>query len=308
MIAETSSLPSPDATLHLRTWRPDGAPRGAVVISHGMAEHGGRYARLAEALTGAGWLVTAHDHRGHGQSTTDATRGHFVDADGWRLVVDDVAAVIGRVRSELGGAPVALLGHSMGAAIATTVAWRHPGILDALVLSGPAGVVPEPLRLGGLLAARVERRRLGARGLSKVLDRLSFGDFNRPFEPARTPFDWLSRDPVEVDAYLADPHCGHLVSTQLWVDQLTAMGHNASVTRLAAMPSTLPVYVFAGDADPVGRQGRNLHALVRKLTAAGLVDVSLRLWPAGRHELLNDTCRDEVTAALLGWLDRKLPR
>jgi alpha-beta hydrolase superfamily lysophospholipase len=160
----------------------------------------------------------------------------------------------------------------------------------------------------GRLVARIERARLGPKGKSSLMNTLSFEEFNKPFRPNRTAFDWLSRDDAEVDKYIADPLCGFAVSIQLWVDLLDALGHISSPDQQARIPRDLPVYVFCGSEDPVGEQTRSVKQLLEAYGRAGLGDVTHEFYAGARHETLNETNRDEVTKDLIAWLDARIRR
>lgn len=298
---ELAHIADDGTALFLRRWSPDGAPRAVVQIAHGLAEHSGRYARLAGALVAVGHVVYAHDHRGHGHSAPPGDLGFFGETEGWGKCVGDLASITRRARQEHPGLPVALLGHSMGSFMAQDYAARHGDLVSALILSGSNGAPPAIAGVGRLLA-RIERARLGPRGKSPLLRKLMFGDFNKPFRPARTDFDWLSRDEREVDKYVADPLCGFDFSTQLAIDMLDALGGLVAPAALARVPKTLPVYVFSGTRDPVGA---NIDGLIAALKGAGL-NVSAKLYPEGRHEMLNETNREEVTRDLVAFLDGAL--
>jgi len=315
MRADTFTLQADDAArLFVYRWLPDeGMPlEGVVLIVHGMAEHAGRYARLAEALTAAGWATYGGDLRGHGRTAAGAEDlGLFALSGGFRRVVRDLEQTVAHVRQEHPGLPVVLLGHSMGSYVvqgylmAGGGAGAGGGDVQGAALSGTSGK-PSPLAGAARLIARLERRRLGPRGRSAVLDRLSFGAFNEAFRPNRTKFDWLTRDAAEVDRYLADPFCGFVVTTSLWIDVLDAMVDIARPEQQARLPKGLPVYVFTGSEDPVGERSKSVAQLVTALRAAGLGRVRQRIYSGGRHEMLNETNRDEVTRDLLAWLDAEV--
>lgn len=309
MQSSTDTLKTSDGvSLFLHMWSPDTAPRGIVQIVHGLAEHGGRYARFAEALTDAGWAVIADDHRGHGATAHTADEvGHFADDDGWNKAVADVEAIGAYARRKWPGVKLVRFGHSMGSSLTLHALSRFPGSVDAAVLSGPTGVIG-PLRKIGLLVTRIERMRLGKRGRSRLLHRMSFGDFNKAFEPARTAFDWLSRDEAEVDKYIHDPKCGFVVTTQHWFDHLIGLGDMVDPANLARIPKSLPVRIIGGSKDPVSKATRQLPALWNRMRSAGMTDVTERIWVDARHELLNDVVRDDVTADVLSWLDEHFPR
>jgi alpha-beta hydrolase superfamily lysophospholipase len=275
--------------------------RAVVQIAHGMAEHAARYARFAEALTSAGYAVYADDHRGHGKTASEADVGHFADREGWDLVLSDLRALGARAKEEQPGKKVIFFGHSMGSFFGQQLLQKHWRDYDGMILSGsnaPGSVLE---RLGGG-AARLERLRGGPRGKSALLAFLSFGSFNDAFKPARTEFDWLSRDAAEVDKYVADPRCGFRCTNQLWVDLLDGLRAIAT-SGFGSVRKDFPVLLFAGDRDPVSRGGKGVTELHERLRSAGLSRASIRLYVEGRHEMLNETNRDEVTRDVLAVLE-----
>lgn len=279
---------------------------GIVHVSHGMSEHGARYTRLAEALTARGLVVEAHDHRGHGRTAKNGDElGYFGPGDGFGRVKADLRGLLARARAAYPGLPQALLGHSMGSLIAQGVLPDEGGKLAAVLLSGTNGP-PSMMARAGVLVAKAERARLGERGKSAVITGMSFDAWNRSFSPNRTPYDWLSRDAAEVDKYVADSLCGFPATTTLWVQLLGAMPELASPAALGRIPKDLPFYVVAGAEDPVHERTKNLRGLLDAYTKAGLRDVTYRVYPGARHELFNETNRDEVTRDMAEWLTRKL--
>ena len=309
MRADTFSFKAEDGKdLFVYRWLPDeGAPRKAIVhVSHGMAEHAARYARVAEALTAAGYAVYADDHRGHGKTAGPDDLG-WMGPGGFRRSVQDIEQLLVFEKAENPGLPAVLFGHSMGSYFAQSFLVDAGSSIKAAVLSGTGGK-PSLIAAAGRLVARVERLRLGPRGKSKLLTALSFEEFNKAFRPNRTAFDWLSRDDAEVDKYIADPLCGFPVTTQLWVDLLDGLGHISSPAQQAKIPHDLPVYVLCGSEDPVGEQTRSVQQLLSAYGRVGLADVTHKFYPSGRHEVLNETNRDEVTRDLVAWLDARLSR
>jgi alpha-beta hydrolase superfamily lysophospholipase len=287
-----------------RRWLPEGRPRAAVQIAHGLAEHSARYARLAGALNAAGYAVYANDHRGHGPSSAPGDRGHFCDADGWTKTVGDLRTFNRLIAAEQPGVPIVFLGHSMGSFLGQAFVAEHSDALAGVAYSGSNGAPPRIATLGRLIA-RAERLRLGMRGKSKLIKQMWFGAFNKPFEPARTEFDWLSRDPKEVDAYVADPLCGFPFTNQLAIDLLDALTGLTAPDRLARIRKDLPIYVFSGERDPVGS---NIQGLIDALKKAGFTNLTTRIYPDARHETLNETNRGEVMRDLIGWLDGVVPK
>jgi alpha-beta hydrolase superfamily lysophospholipase len=287
------------ARVSARRWLPEGRPRAIVQIAHGLAEHSARYARLAAALNAAGYAAYASDHRGHGPKTAAADLGHFADEGGWGKVVGDLWTMNRLIAQEQPGVPIIFLGHSLGSFLGQEFVAEHSDALAGAVYSGSSGKPPAIATVGRLIA-RAERLRLGKRGKSQLIAQMWFGAFNKPFEPVRTAFDWLSRDDKEVDAYIADPYCGFPFSTQLAIDVLDALPGILAPERLARIRKDLPIYVFSGERDPVGA---NIQGLIDALKSAGFAKLNVRIYPGARHETLNENNREEVTRDLIAWLD-----
>lgn len=289
----------------VRCWRPQSAAKGVLQIIHGMAEHSARYARLAGALTEAGFVVYAHDLPGHGPHAEPGMRGHFADRRGWRVAVSSIRDVQRLAQREHPAKPIFMLGHSMGSFLLQHYVADSGSTLAGAVFSATSGDLG-PMRRVGLSLIRLEAAIYGVRHPSAVGERLSFKTFNKAFKPARTPFDWLSRDTAEVDRYVADPYCGYRVSTGLWIELLQMGGVLTSANRLRRVPKTLPVLMIAGERDPVSAGAHGPRALEHLYQQCGLRDITVRVYPDARHELFNDTCRDEVTRDLVGWLENRL--
>jgi alpha-beta hydrolase superfamily lysophospholipase len=279
-----------DDGARIAAWRlaPERSPKAVVQIAHGMAEHMARYERLGHALAAAGYAVYANDHRGHGASAGLHGLGDF-GPRGFAGVVADMAALSGVARAGHPGLPLMLLGHSMGSFAAQLYLLEHGHGLSGLVLSGTAA--------GDKLVEAVAASGGGGR----------LESFNAAFEPARTPFDWLSRDAAEVDAYVADPLCGFELKPTS-VQSVFQATHGASLDpRLASVRKDLPVLVISGGFDPVTGPGQTFaNTLVERYRAAGMRNVDHRIYPGGRHELFNETNRDEVTTDLIVWLNHSV--
>lgn len=301
---ETLRTPSPHDGLDLATyvWEPTGSPKAVVQIAHGMAEHAQRYDRLAQALTAAGYAVVAHDHRGHGATVADPRDvGYLADAGGWSAAIVDIRAVGEYARERFSGIPHVLLGHSMGSFMSRELVSRGGDGIDALVLSGTGG---DQGLLGkvGAIVATVEGKIRGRRHPSNLMNTLTFGAFNKPFKPARTDFDWLSRDTDEVDRYVADPACGAVFTSGFYADMLGGLHALSPDSNPAKIRKDLPVYLISGSVDPVGGDA-GVTSVRDQLVRVGMTDVTMKLYPEGRHELFNETNRDEVVADLVAWLD-----
>lgn len=285
--------------IHVQVWAPAGNPVGAIQLLHGMGEHIMRYERFAKSAAARGYVVYGHDHRGHGVS--EGERGYFTDENGWHRVVEDVRVVNDHIRSTCASKPVFMLAHSMGSFIGQAFAMRYGARLNGLVLSGSSS--PQRIQvLPGRLLAKLESWRLGRRGHSALIDALGFGAFNRRFRPIRTEMDWLTRDEAEVDKYLADPLCGGPFTCGFWVDFLGGLFELGSDLALARIPPDLPILITGGADDPVGGEN-GMKRLAMRYKQTSHQRVNLKIYPEGRHEMLNEVNREEVTADWLDWIE-----
>lgn len=293
-----SLIDAPDGhKIQSYVWPVDQA-KAWVHINHGMAEHAARYDRFAMALNQAGYCVVAHNHRGHGTSPTTIL-GHYDDKDGWNKVLQDISIVRDATCDpEL---PYILMGHSMGSFIAQSYLASIKRPVDALILSG-SNYQAAGLAKAGRLLAKLERWRLGKQSTSKLLQFLSFGSFNQAFKPNRTSFDWLSKDHDEVDKYVNDPLCGFDCSTQLWIDMLSGLIQLFTTASFNGIQKGLPIYIFGGDQDPVGEKGKGLPKLMQAYKKAGQSNVSMKLYPKGRHEMLNESNKEDVMLDTIKWI------
>ena len=302
---DTFWLNSSDAVpLFVNRWYADQPPKAVVMVAHGMAEHSARYERLGAALVAAGFELYIHDQRGHGKTAEHGTLGHYADENGWELVVSDLACLNHHIRQQHPQAPIFLLGHSMGSYIAQAYLMRHSSSLQGAILSGSNYQSTVLYRLARLIA-RFERWRQGKTGRSPLIDFLSFGSFNNAFKPNRTACDWLSRDPAEVDKYIDDPLCGFRCTNQYWCDLFGGLLQVTPVNNLAQIDRDLPLLVIGGECDPVS-DGKRQTDLANALRQAGNTHVQQKLYPGARHELLNESNRDEVTAYLIDWLEQAM--
>ncbi|SDF86202.1 alpha/beta fold hydrolase [Klenkia brasiliensis] len=285
-----ASFPSPADGLAIATYTWDdvpGTPVGVVQLVHGLAEHGPRYDRFARALVAAGFLVAAADNRGHGASVSDEVPLGSFGAAGVDGFVADIGAHARLLAEQHPDLPLFAFAHSLGSMGMQLALLDEPVRYAGVVLSGSTTLDGLGEVLAGLPA-----------------DQPGLAAFNAGFEP-RTGFEWLSRDAAEVDAYVADPLCGFPTEDAIIGGVLGQAGRAADPSSVRA---DLPLLLVSGDRDPVGgRGGINVTALGDRYRAAGLTDVTVSLYPEARHELVNETVRDAVTADVVGWLRAHLP-
>lgn len=275
-------------------------PRGLIHIAHGMGEHAARYEWAMTQLAAAGYHVTANDHRGHGQ--TAETLGDFGD-NGVNRTLEDIKGIIESESSQYPELPVVLFGHSMGSMLSQMFVERYGNLLDALVLSGTPGAA-HPFQAWLIhTIARFERWRLGDKATSALLQTLLFGGSNKDFddEPDATGFEWLSRDAGQVKLYVDDPMCGFVPCPQSLCDLFSEERLAWRGENLIRIPTSLPVYLFSGDADPVHNKLKNIMRLLAHYRGQGL-NVTTRFYAGGRHEMLNEINREEVVGDIVAWL------
>jgi alpha-beta hydrolase superfamily lysophospholipase len=288
-------------------WLPedDVKVKGVVQISHGMAEAAARYERTANALTASGYIVYANDHRGHGKTAGKVENVGYCGEDGFNWMVKDMYSLNGIIRRENPGLLVFLLGHSMGSFLSQSYISIYGDTIDGVILSGTSGRQGPILGIGTMLA-KLEMKRVGPKTSSNMLNKMSFGSYNKQFKPCRTDFDWLNRDEVAVDLYINDPYCGGVFSTGFFYDLTKGLRDIHKKETMERIPKDLPVYLFSGEKDPVGNCCKTVRSLIDDYKTLGIVDVSYKFYKDGRHEMLNELNRDEVIADVINWLDRHL--
>ena len=304
MKTESFEIPSSDQhTIRGTHWRAQDQVHGIIQIFHGLGEHHMRYERFAALAAARGFSVVAHDHRGHGAQAKELR--HLPGKDGWRALIGDGLKVNDMIGDQYPGVPIVLLGHSMGSFVAQSFSLLHEYRLTALILS--ASSWPALLKIiPGQILARIEGWRLGAHGKSALLNKIGFDAFNKPFEPARTELDWLTRDEAEVDKYINDPLCGGPYSCGLWRALLGGLRTIASEKALLKIRAELPILITSGADDPVGGE-QGVNELALHYTRSGHARVAVRTYPGGRHEMFNETNRLEFSSDVLDWVENQLP-
>ena len=284
-------------------WHPDENTelRGIVQISHGMAETAARYERLALALTTHGYIVYANDHRGHGRTAGSLERLGIPGANGFQRMVVNMAELTDQIRARHPKLPIFLLGHSMGSFLAQQYMIKFSDKIKGVILSGSNGR-QSSLLVVAIWLAKLQAKLQGDNHRSQLLHSLTFGSYNKAFRPNRSNFDWLSRDTAEVDTYIHDPFCGAVFTAGFFRDFFKGLQDIHRPEQMEKIPKNLPVYIFSGEKDPVGAMGNGVRQLLQMYRKLGLKQVSSTLYPEGRHEMLNELNREEVTKDLIHWL------
>ena len=285
-------------------WTPEGAPRAVVQIVHGVAEHIGRYDPAAHFLASHGYVVCGGDHLGHGL-TAGGKFGYFGPKNGWDFVAQDVRRLRELAGERYPGLPYVILGHSMGSFLTRTYLIRWPGTVNAAVLSGTGQESAAAVAFGKALSGALCKAK-GPDYVSKTVNDLSLGAYNRAFKPNRTPSDWLSRDEAQVDIALADPLCSFMPTVAMFRDMMGGLQFIADKDGLSKMNKDTPIYFLSGDNDPVGAMGAGVRKVEGMFRSAGCKDITVKLYPGGRHEMFNEINRQEVFDDLLAWIESKL--
>lgn len=273
-----------------------------IQIAHGMAEHLERYEKFASTLCDNGFAVYINDHLGHGQSISAKSElGYFGEKDGWKNFVEDCHQLTEIAKKEFPGVPYIFFGHSMGSFVARYFTKKYASELNGAVFCGTAG--PNPAAGVGSAVASLIGKVKGTHYLSKFIDGLAFGAYNKKFA-GRTNFDWLSRDDFEVDKYIADEYCGFLFTAYGYRDMFNLLGNVSSKEWFENYPKALPVLIISGANDPVGNYSKGVQQVYDGLVAGGKNNVTMHLYPDGRHEILNESaCFDTVCSDLISWVN-----
>ena len=296
------------ADLYGCMWLPAEQPTAVLQLVHGISEYVGRYDHLARYFTAHGFVVVGEDHLGHGKTPLDtADLGFTAERDGWAKMTDNVHALMLRTRNQYPGLPYVLLGHSMGSFLARSYLIRYPSTVDACLLMG-TGQQSSAVLAAALLVCAEEKKRLGGRAHSALMQSLAFGAYNNQFKPIRTASDWVCSNEDVVDRYVADPLCQVKASITLMQDMMTGISFNQKKSNLAKMDRNTPVFFLSGALDPVGNNGKGVTRAFRSFVDSGCTQVKMKLYPDCRHEIHNESIQNEVFADMLTWIDSKIKR
>lgn len=282
-------------------WEPQGNPLAIVQIIHGIAEHVERYDDFATYLNGLGYLVVAEDHMGHGNSVKQGSvKGYF--HGGWWAAVEDVCALMDMTMKQYPDVPYILFGHSMGSFMARSVLTKYPdsGIAGCVICG--TGWQPEIVLRAGLGLAGMVCKLSDPQKPSMLLHNIAFGSYNKRVEHPKSQHDWLSRDAAIVDKYDQDDMCGFVASAGLMRDMFEGISYIQKPVNLQNMRKDLPVYFIAGGDDPVGEYGNGVRKAAQAFEASGMVHVSTKIYPLGRHEILNEINKMEVYEDVVAWI------
>lgn len=302
-------FPSKDGNTEIHTieWKPEGEVRAVLQICHGMVEYIKRYDEFARFLCEKGYYVVGNDHLGHGKSVQSKSEYGFFDKKyGNACVLGDIHTLRQRTAKKHPDVPYFMLGHSMGSSLLRQYIQMYGNGLDGVVLMG---VVTDHSRASLLFVKRLCRLMAAVRGWhyrSKMVDELVTGSFNKKFKPARTRADWITSDRDRLDAYVADPMCSFMFTVNAYYSMMAGMLGMQRKENISMIPKILPILFVSGAEDPVGDFGKGVRKVYEKYCAAGIQDTALRLYTGDRHEILNETDRQQVYEDLYQWFEGKV--
>lgn len=289
--------------LHAIRWIPDmEKPVCILQIVHGMAEYIDRYDEFARFLADRGILVVGDDHLGHGQSVREGEPyGYFCRDDAAAILVRDEHRLKKMTQEKYPGVPYLLLGHSMGSFITRNYLLRYGSGIDGVIIMG-TGMQPKPLLLCARILVAVQKALYGDRHVSRLVDKVAFGVYNKKIESPGTSFDWLSRNEDNVRRYVNDSLCGFIFTVNGFQTLFQLIYNLHDMEKLRRMPADLPVFFMAGEEDPVGDYGKSVEKVYESFRELGMNNVQMKLYPADRHELLNEVDREDVYGDIYRWI------
>ena len=293
-------------------WQPDAEEeiKGVIQLHHGLAEHSLRYDRFGSILAENGYVLNAYDMRGHGRSAEVADKngtgmfGKLADKKGFDRVVEDLKAVIDNLKNDFPGKKTILMGHSFGSFVAQGFIEEHGNDIDACILCGTAGPRPALITVGSI-AAHVITFFTGKNNCLTIMDQLSFGSYNARVENPKTPFDWLSKNELNVEMYKMDNWCGFPLTNSFFCSMTEGLSKIHKAKNINKIPNTLPVFFIWGSDDPVGSYGETIRKLIDIYKAKGMEKIDQKEYPGDRHEILNEDNKEEVEKDIIDWIDKQ---
>lgn len=303
----TEKIASTDSknNLNVIIWETEKEPIGVLQIVHGMAEYIDRYDNFAKYMTEHGFNVIGHDHLGHGHSVSDEhDYGFFAEENGDKIIIEDMHSVTQYAREKWEELPNFILGHSMGSFCLRQYLTKYSNDVFGAIIMGTGWIPSAAAMLGKTIATNTCKSK-GSHTVNPLLIKLTLEPYNKPFAPARTNCDWLSRDEKQVDLYVNDKLCGFDFTAGAYKDFFTVLEKIAKNRQLIGMRKSLPILITSGSVDPVGGK-KACEKLNAQYKRYGIDDVTLKLWENDRHEILNELDKSDVYQYIYNWLKSKI--
>lgn len=288
-----------NTAIYVKKWYTDNEkPKAIVQLSHGMVEHINRYDAFAEYLLGQNIFVYGNDHRGHGNTGKEqGLLGYFAEEDGFAKTTEDLYMITNQIKSDHPATPVFLFGHSMGSFLARNYLQNYSREIDGIIISG-TGYFPALQSHAGKLLANL----LPPKEESKLMNALAFGKYNKKIKPKNTAFDWLSSDEKVIQTYMEDPHAGFIPTARFFYDLMDGLITMNDPKQNRSIRKNIPMLLISGDADPVGNYAKGIWKTAHLYEKSGLEKITTMLFSEGRHELLNESNKEEVYSAIYRWI------
>ena len=276
--------------------------KGVVQLAHGMIDYVGRYKALADYLCGEGYILAGNHHLGHGKSVASADElGYFADEGGAGYVVQDMHTMNRLLRDEFPTLPIIVMGHSMGSFITRLYINKYPHSIKGAIIHGTGG--PNRLLPFGKALVSLISKTHGKRYRSPLIKKLAFGSYNSKFPKSEGENAWLTRDVDAVSGRATDKYTSFDFTVSAYLDLFSMIGDCNSKAWFDSYPKELPTLIVSGDMDPVGNYGKGPDYVYKHLLISGCKSVGLKMYGGARHELFNETNKEEVFADLVGWLN-----
>lgn len=297
---------SSDGRTQIRTveWAAD-EPCAVLLLVHGIAEHIDRYDAFASFLADNGITVVGNDILGHGKSIAEKDDlGFFAENDGWFTCVEDINLLRKQTAEKYATLPHFILGHSMGSFLTRTYITKYAEGLSGAIISG-TGANPEIALTVGRVVAGIVAKKGGSHAKSETIRKMCFGSYNKRIESPKNENEWLSRDIAVSEKYCNDELCGFLPCATTYREMFRGISYIQKKDNIAKVPKSLPMLFVSGSEDPVGSYGKGVQQAVAGYKNVGIKDIAVKLYDGGRHEMLNETNREEVYADILAWIKKK---
>lgn len=292
--------------IHAVEWIPDTEPVAVLQIAHGVTEYILRYEKFAEYLTSKGFAVVGNDHLGHGRSIAEGAKPMYFGPQGsWNWVVKDIKSLKDMTKEKYANLPYCMLGFSLGSFVLRTYLIDYPGDLDGAILMGTGQMAPIAIKIGRFMANK-EGKKAGEENSTETIHQLTFGTYNKIFAPNRTEYDWLCSNEEALDEYIKDPQKGGDFSAGLFRELLEGMLYSSNVKNIKKMDKDLPILLISGEKDPVGDYGKGVKLSKKVLEKAGVKDISVKMYPNLRHDILHEKIKDQIYADVYNWLSKKI--
>lgn len=289
--------------IHAVRWLPETEkPVCIMQIVHGMSEYVERYDEFARFMAGKGILVVGDDHLGHGKSVNPGDPyGYFCKEDAPTVLVRDEHRLKKMMQEQYQGVPYIILGHSMGSFIVRNYLMRYGSGIDGAVIMG-TGMHSRPMIAVVRILAGIQGIICGQKHVSKVINGLVFGSYNKRIKNPGSAFDWVCANEESLKRYIADPLCGFFFTVNGFQTLMKLVWNLHDTEKLNKMPKDLPVFFVSGEEDPVGNYGRSVTEVYESFQKLGMEHVQMKLYPGDRHEILNETDRVDIYGDIYRWI------